>query len=393
MSSPLRSTRHIERYAPSPSGDLHLGNLRTAMITWLHAHAAGGTMLLRIDDIDAQRSSEAAAQRQLQDLRSIGLTWEDGVTRQQARLARYQEVLDSLMARGLVYECYCSRQDILDAQRAPHGIPGSYPGTCRDLPESERAARRAVLAEGGARGGRVPALRLRADVTSWAVQECFAHSNFQGEGPQAFVGEVDDFVLRRGGNILPGSDLAGEPGVDRSGTERSGTDGADLRLLHGGHGADFSYNLTVVVDDADTGVTHVTRGDDLLASSPRQAYLAHLLGFPPVQYVHVPLVLGRDGRRLAKRDGAVTLAELCQEAGTVTALYRTVNWLVGSIFPKSQAEAILAQGGHLDAAWNEEQVVARNQRVMQEGARHFNLRAVPAEPVTFPFVDLDGLAP
>lgn len=253
------------RYAPSPSGDLHFGNLRTAVLAWLFARSTGRQFLMRVEDIDTQRSSLESAQRQLDDLAALGLDWDGGVVYQSQRFPRYDEVITELAARGLVYECYCSRKDIQRASSAPHAAPGSYPGTCRDLTGEQREARRAELQE----QGRVPALRLRASVTSWPVTDYYV-----GE----YTGDVDDFILRRGGNA--------------------------------NQGQDYAYNLAVVVDDADYGVDQVVRGDDLLSSAPRQAYLAELLGYQPPEFVHVPLVLNAEGQRLAKRDGAVTLREM-----------------------------------------------------------------------------------
>lgn len=253
------------RYAPSPSGDLHFGNLRTAVLAWLFARSTGRRFLMRVEDIDTQRSSLESAQRQLDDLAALGLDWDGEVVYQSQRFPRYDEVITELAARGLVYECYCSRKDIQRASSAPHAAPGSYPGTCRDLTGEQREARRAELQE----QGRVPALRLRASVMSWPVTDYYV-----GE----YTGDVDDFILRRGGNA--------------------------------NQGQDYAYNLAVVVDDADYGVDQVVRGDDLLSSAPRQAYLAELLGYQPPEFVHVPLVLNAEGQRLAKRDGAVTLREM-----------------------------------------------------------------------------------
>lgn len=266
------TTQGFGRYAPSPSGDLHLGNLRTAVLAWLFAQHSGRGFRMRIDDIDAQRSSPESATRQLEDLAALGITWEEPVASQQQTLSFYAEALADLQQRGLVYECYCSRKDIQEASRAPHAIPGRYPGTCRDLSLAQRAERQAELVA----QDRVPALRLRPDANSHTVRESFS---LEAEGG-LYTGEVDDFVLRRGGNANQVTD------------------------------SDYAYNLAVVVDDHLAGVDQVVRGDDLLSSAPRQAYLADLLGYAPVEYVHVPLVLGPDGKRLAKRDGAVTLREI-----------------------------------------------------------------------------------
>lgn len=249
------------RFAPSPSADLHVGNLRTAILAWLFARSTGRRFLLRVEDLD-DRTSADIAQRQIADLAAIGVTWDGDVEFQTAHEDRYDTVVEDLVARGLTFECFCSRRDILAAPRAPHAPQGAYPGTCRSLTVAERAERVAA--------GRPPALRLRSELTTFTVTDLL-------HGP--YTGVVDDFVLRRGDGVT-------------------------------------AYNLAVVVDDAAGGVDQVVRGDDLLSSSPRQAYLASLLGHEPPTYAHVPLVLGAEGKRLAKRDGAVSLAEI----GVPTAL-------------------------------------------------------------------------
>lgn len=245
------------RYAPSPSGDLHLGNLRTAILAWALARRSDRAFHLRVEDLDRVR--EGAEARQLEDLAAIGVDWDGPVVRQSERGDAHAEAIDRLAAGGLVYECYCTRREILEAPSAPHAPPGAYPGTCRDLSEAHRAAGRQRMAE----LRRAPALRLRADVRRWTVHDLFA-----GE----VTGAVDDLVLRRGDGVV-------------------------------------AYNLAVVVDDAAAGVDQVTRADDLLASAPRQAHVAHLLGVPEPQYAHVPLAVSPRGERLAKRDGAVTLRD------------------------------------------------------------------------------------
>jgi len=243
------------RFAPSPSADLHIGNLRTAVLAWLFARSTGRRFLIRIEDLD-DRTHDEIARRQLADLAAIGVTWDEQPEWQTAHPERYEAVIADLAGRGRVYECYCSRKDILNAPRAPHAPEGAYPGTCRDLTEAQRAERR--------ESGRPPALRLRTDTARYTVTDVI-HGRF--------IGVVDDFVLRRGDGVP-------------------------------------AYNLAVVVDDAHSGVDQVVRGEDLLTSSPRQAYLARLLGYPEPTYAHVPLALNAEGKRLAKRDGAVTLAEL-----------------------------------------------------------------------------------
>lgn len=294
------------RYAPSPSGDLHLGNLRTAVLAEAWARATGRGFRLRIDDIDAARSSEISADRQLEDLEAVGVSWDGAVARQSDTLERYEVALDRLVEDGLVYECYCSRKDIAEASRAPHAVPGRYPGTCRELTEAQREQKREELAA----VGRVPALRLRAQVTEWSVREVFSAEAVDGW----YTGDVDDMVLRRGG----AQDMG------------------------------FAYNLAVVVDDTLAGIDQVVRGDDLLSSAPRQAYLAHLLDLPEVEYVHVPLVLGPTGQRLAKRDGAVTLRQLPGETYAEKAAAARA-WIDASIGDAALADPALLS--HAPVTW------------------------------------------
>jgi len=244
------------RFAPSPSADLHIGNLRTALLAWMFARSTERRFLLRVEDLD-DRTFTDVAQRQVADLAALGLAWDEPPEYQTTHEDRYRAVIEELTARGLTFECFCSRRDILAAARAPHAPEGAYPGTCRMLTDGERAAARLDA-------GRPPALRLRSEVTEFTVLDVL-----HGE----YTGVVDDFVLRRGDGVP-------------------------------------AYNLAVVVDDAAQDVDQVVRGDDLLSSTPRQAYLGSLLGYPTPSYAHVPLVLNVDGKRLAKRDGAVTLAEL-----------------------------------------------------------------------------------
>ena len=241
------------RFAPSPSGELHLGNLRTALLAWLFARSSGRGFLLRVEDLDRARAG--AEELQLRDLAAVGVDWDGPIVRQTERTSLYEAALARLAEAGLTYECFCTRREIREAPSAPHAPQGAYPGTCRDLTEAERRRRRAE---------RPAAIRLRAGLTEWAVTDAL-HGRYSGL--------VDDFVLRRNDGVM-------------------------------------AYNLAVVVDDAEQGIDQVVRGDDLLPSTPRQAYLTGLLGYRVPQYAHVPLVLNPAGRRLAKRDGAVTLAEL-----------------------------------------------------------------------------------
>lgn len=246
------------RYAPSPTGELHLGNLRTAILAWLSARSAGGEFLLRIEDLDSGRSREKWVQVQLTELAEIGIDWDGDPVRQSDRHGLYEDAIERLRARGLVYECFCTRREIREAPSAPHGdLPeGAYPGTCASLSGRELAKLRG--------SGRPPALRVRAQAARYRFQDGLC-----GE----VSGRVDDFVVRR-------------------------NDG------------DFAYNLAVTVDDAGQGITEVVRGADLLETTGRQLWLYEHLGLvAPQTWVHVPLMLGEDGSRLAKRHGAVTLEE------------------------------------------------------------------------------------
>jgi glutamyl-tRNA synthetase len=245
------------RFAPSPTGPLHVGNLRTALLSWLFARSAGARFLVRVEDLDRSRVRPGIEEAQLADLRAVGLDWDGPVVRQSERMGLYEDAVERLDAEGLLYPCYCTRKEIRAAVSAPHGIPAAdrYPGTCRRLTRAERAEREA--------SGRAPALRVRAEGTRVSFEDRVL-------GYQE--GETDDFVVRR-------------------------NDGAP------------SYQLAVVVDDAEQGIGEVVRGADLADSTPRQILLAGLLGLSAPRYAHVPLVLGPDGQRLAKRHGAVTLRD------------------------------------------------------------------------------------
>jgi glutamyl-tRNA synthetase len=253
---------HDGRFAPSPTGTLHLGNLRTALLAWLFARSAGARFLVRMEDLDYGRVRPGVDEEQLRDLAAIGIDWDGEVVYQSARLDLYADAIATLRAAGRVYECFCTRAEIRAAASAPHGpLPeGAYPGTCLRLSAAELAEKRA--------SGRPPALRVRADAE---------HVRFVDRLHGAHEGVVDDFVVQR-------------------------NDGAP------------AYNLAVVVDDAAQGIGEVVRGDDLLDSTPRQLFLARVLGVSEPTHAHVPLVLGADGARLAKRHGDVTLREVPPDA-------------------------------------------------------------------------------
>lgn len=246
------------RFAPSPSGPLHIGNLRTALVAWLFARSANARFLLRVEDLDPQRSRREHERGQIADLRAIGLDWDAEPVRQSERSELYREALARLEADGHLYPCWCSRAEIRAAAEAPHGplLEGAYPGTCRDLTAAKRSQRSRAV-------DRAPALRLRA-----GNQEVGFRDRLLGDRS----GVVDDLVVRRG-------------------------DGTP------------AYNLAVVVDDTQQGVAQVVRGADLVDTTPRQLLVGRLLGLPAPSYAHVGLVLGDEGSRLAKRHGAVTLAD------------------------------------------------------------------------------------
>ncbi len=265
------------RFAPSPTSDLHLGNLRTALVAWLLARSTGRAFRLRVEDLDTARVAAAGdvARRQLADLAAIGLDFDDEVVWQSRRLPAYAGAVAGLDT----YPCYCTRREIAEAASAPHGEGHRpYPGTCLRLSGSRRAELEAT---------RRPALRVRADRAASTVRDLWA-----GE----VAGTVDDFVVIRNDGVP-------------------------------------AYNLAVVVDDLAMGVDQVCRGDDLLSSSPRQAWLTRQLGGTPPEYAHVPLAVNPAGSRLAKRDGAVTLADLARLGQTPGAVRARLAGSLGLAAP------------------------------------------------------------
>lgn len=246
----------VGRFAPSPSGRMHLGNIFTALLAWLSVRSQGGQMLLRIEDLDPERSKEEYIAALRDDLRWLGLDWDAEMPRQSLRTDVYAAQLARL--QPLVYPCYCTRSELHDAS-APHSSDGNviYAGTCRNLTERERAEKT-----------RRPAWRIRVpeeritfdDGVFGAYSESLAH-------------DCGDFILRRSDGV-------------------------------------FAYQLAVVCDDALGGVTEVVRGCDLLSSTPRQIWLYRMLGFTPPNFYHVPLLVAPDGRRLSKRERDLDLAHL-----------------------------------------------------------------------------------
>jgi len=262
------------RYAPSPTGTFHLGNLRTAVAAWLFARSSGGDFVLRWEDLDDTADFRHEV-TQLADLEALGIDFDPPTVRQSERLDAYRDVISDLDQQGLTYRCWCSRREIREAAAAPHGRVGSYPGTCRDLSARDIAAH-----EGSSRP---PALRLRT-----AGEQLTITDSLHG----TVSSPMDDIVLRRG-------------------------DGTP------------AYNLVVVVDDEVQGIKQVVRGDDLLDSTPRHAYLQRLLGLSEPMWTHVPLVTDALGDRLAKRDGSAGLDEWRRAGGTVESLLAAFGRTLG----------------------------------------------------------------
>ena len=280
---------HDGRYAPSPSGPLHVGNLRTALLAWLFARSQHARFVLRIEDLDPQRSRREYEHSAIADLRRLGLDWDGEPLRQCEQRERHREAFEQLRAAGRVYPCWCTRAEVRRASQAPHGEDedgGSYPGTCRELSADQRRARE--------RGGSPRAWRLAARGERAAFTDLI-------HGRQS--GTVDDFVLWRGDDVP-------------------------------------AYNLAVVVDDADEQVGEVVRGDDLLETTPRQVLLAELLSLATPRYVHVPLVLGEDGKRVAKRHSGAPGAGPIKRDEPVEQL---IGWMASSV-------GLAEQGASLSAA-------------------------------------------
>lgn len=271
------------RFAPSPTGPLHLGSLVAAVGSWLFARAAGVPWLVRIEDLDTPRVVPGSAEEILAALRRYALDWDGEVVWQSRRTALYEEALRDLRAKNLVYDCGCSRADLQRAASAPLGREAVYPGTCRN----------------GIPAGKVPrAIRFRVPEGSIAFEDSML-GRIEGE-----VG--GDFVVRRADGL-------------------------------------FAYQLAVVVDDAEQGVTQVVRGADLLESTPRQIALQRALGYPTPSYAHLPLVVNPDGSKLSKREGALPLPALDEPRvrETLAAALRHLGLSVEADHPRAMLDAAL----------------------------------------------------
>jgi len=248
----------VGRFAPTPSGRMHLGNVFAGLIAWLSIKSQGGSMVLRMEDLDTQRTSTEFAETLRKDLQWLGLTWDLETPTQSQRTKVYNRYFEQLADLGLLYPCYCTRSQ-LHSVNAPHLSDGTYvyPGTCRDLSPQAQAA-----------FGRSPAWRVKVPDKLWTVRD-----RVQGTYTENLASHCGDFVVRRADGV-------------------------------------YVYQLAVTVDDGEAGITEVVRGMDLLSSAPRQMYLQELFGFTQPAYGHIPMLMAPDGRRLSKRDRDMDLGYL-----------------------------------------------------------------------------------
>ena len=277
----------VGRFAPTPSGRMHLGNVFAALIAWLSVKSRGGSLVLRMEDLDTQRTSEEFAQVLRQDLKWLGLNWDLETAPQSQRGPVYDRYFERLKDLGLLYPCYCTRSQ-LHSVNAPHLSDGTYvyAGTCRNLTPAQQAA-----------FSRAPAWRVRVPDRVWTVED-----RVQGTYRENLATDCGDFVVRRADGV-------------------------------------YVYQLAVTVDDGEAGVTEVVRGMDLLSSAPRQMYLQELFGFQHPAYGHVPMLMAPDGRRLSKRDKDMDLGFL-QANTTAEVLLGLLAYASGLI---SQQEPISAR--------------------------------------------------
>ena len=258
----------VGRFAPTPSGRMHLGNVYAALMAWLSVKSRDGEMVLRMEDLDTQRTKAEYAETLRQDLSWLGLTWDRETAPQSQRTETYNRYFDILQEKGLLYPCYCTRSQLHNIN-APHLSDGTpvYAGTCRNLTEAEKAS-----------FDRKPAWRVMVSDKTWTVED-----KLQGTYTENLVRDCGDFVVRRADGV-------------------------------------YVYQLAVTVDDGEAGVTEVVRGRDLLSSAPRQMYLQELFGFSHPEYAHVSMLLAPDGRRLSKRDGDLDLGALQNRMSAETLL-------------------------------------------------------------------------
>ena len=253
-------SRPVGRFAPTPSGRMHLGNVFAALMAWVSIRSQGGELVLRMEDLDTLRTRQEYAQQLREDLLWLGLDWDRETEPQSRRSAVYEKYFEKLRDMDLLYPCYCTRSQ-LHSVNAPHLSDGNYvyPGTCRNLTPEQRAAFQ-----------RAPSWRVKVPDRLWKIEDMG-----QGHYESNLAEDCGDFIVRRADGV-------------------------------------FVYQLAMTVDDGEAGVTEVVRGMDLLSSAPRQMYLQELLGFPHPVYGHVPMLMSADGRRLSKRDRDLDLGILRQ---------------------------------------------------------------------------------
>lgn len=276
----------VGRFAPTPSGRMHLGNVLSCLFAWLGARSVGGKMVMRVEDLDPRAADRAVAALLMDDLRWLGLDWDEGPLYQSNRSEAYEQALGLLQEQGLTYPCFCTRSE-LHAASAPHASDGTYvyQGTCRGLLPSEVAERSLT---------RPPAVRLRVPDAGEPRGTIVVSDLVAGTHSEVLATECGDFLIRRSDGV-------------------------------------FGYQLAVVVDDGAMGVTQVVRGRDLLGSCARQRYLQRCLGLPEVEYAHVPLLVAPDGRRLSKRDHDLDLGVLRDRGVRSERIVGVIAWACGLV--------------------------------------------------------------
>lgn len=269
----------VGRFAPTPSGRMHLGNVFSALMAWASAHSQNGSFILRIEDLDIRAHNPQYTSYLLDDLQWLGLTWDKGPFYQSKRTELYQEALVKLQQQGLLYPCFCSRAD-LHAAQAPHASDGTYvyTGICRNLSPDEREE----LSK-----HKIPATRLRVPNKTYTFKD-----RVYGPIAQNLAESCGDFIVQRADGV-------------------------------------FAYQLAVVIDDADMGITEVVRGSDLLSSTPRQLYLKDVLGLSHPHYAHLPLLVAPDGKRLSKRNRDLDLGTLRNQGKTPEEILGFLAYCVG----------------------------------------------------------------
>ena len=269
----------VGRFAPTPSGRMHLGNVFSALMAWASVRSQNGSFILRIEDLDIRAHNPQYTSLLLDDLQWLGLTWDKGPYYQSKRTELYQEALLDLKHQGLLYPCFCSRAD-LHAAQAPHASDGTYvyAGTCRNLSQSEREELSTH---------KIPATRMQVPNAIYTFED-----RVYGPTSQNLAESCGDFIIQRADGV-------------------------------------FAYQLAVVVDDADMGITEVVRGSDLLSSTPRQLYLQDMLGLSHPIYAHLPLLVAPDGRRLSKRNHDLDLGVLRSQGKTPEEILGFLAYCIG----------------------------------------------------------------